>query len=146
MDTMAAAFGLPVGYSDHTLGTAISIAAVARGAKVIEKHFTLDRTMEGPDHPASLEPGELVSMVQDIRAVEVALGEPRKGPSSAETSNRLVARRSVVATREIAAGEAFSLDMLTAKRPFDAMSPMETWSLVGRVAIRGYQADEAIIL
>lgn len=145
MDTMAAAFGLPVGYSDHTLGTAVSIAAVARGATVIEKHFTLDRGMEGPDHLASLEPGEMASMIRDIRDIEVALGEPRKGPTAVETSNRLVARRSVVAARDIAAGEAFSLDMLTAKRPFDALSPMETWSLVGRLATRDYQADEAIV-
>jgi N-acetylneuraminate synthase len=144
MDTMATAFGLPVGYSDHTLGTAVSIAAVARGATVIEKHFTLDRSMEGPDHVASLEPDELTAMVRSIREVEVALGRPEKGPTAGEAPNRLIARRALVAARAIAAGEVFSLDMLTAKRPLDGLSPMEVWSLIGRPAPRSYARDEPI--
>lgn len=144
MDTMAAAFGLPVGYSDHTLGTAVPIAAVARGATVIEKHFTLDRGMEGPDHAASLEPGELDFMVKSIRVVESALGSPLKGPSSDEIPNRLIARRSVVASRPIARGEIITLEALTAKRPADALSPMESWSLVGRTASRDYDIDDPV--
>ena len=144
MDTMATAFGLPVGYSDHTLGTTVSIAAVARGATVIEKHFTLDRGMDGPDHAASLEPGELDFMVKSIRVVESALGSPLKGPSSDEVPNRLIARRSVVASRPIARGEIITLEALTAKRPADARSPMESWSLVGCTAGRDYDVDDPV--
>lgn len=144
MDTMATAFGLPVGYSDHTLGVAVPIAAAARGAVVIEKHFTIDRAMMGPDHAASLEPGELRYMVEAIRVVESALGSPLKGPSREEVANRLIARRSVVATRPIAKGEIIALDALTAKRPGDGMSPMETWSLVGTAARRDYHVDDSV--
>ncbi|MDZ4390664.1 MAG: N-acetylneuraminate synthase [Gemmatimonadales bacterium] len=146
MDTMAAAFGLPVGYSDHTLGTSVTIAAVARGATVIEKHFTLDRDMDGPDHAASLEPRELNFMVDAIRVVESALGSPLKGPSPEELPNRMIARRSVVAARAVTLGESISLDMLTAKRPADGLSPMDSWSLVGRISDRNYDLDDAIVL
>lgn len=144
MDLMADAFGLPVGYSDHTLGITVPIAAVALGATVIEKHFTLDRTRPGPDHAASLEPAGLAAMVQGIREVETALGRRAKGPTSAETSNRMVARRSLVATRAIAAGETLTLEMMTAKRPADGLSPMAAWSLVGMPARRAFAPDEAI--
>ena len=144
MDTMAAAFGLPVGYSDHTAGIEISIAAVARGARVIEKHFTLDRKMPGPDHAASLEPDELARMVSSIRNVEQALGSPLKAPAASESGNRPIARRSVVAARPIHCGETFSADMLTCKRPGLGLSPMDLWSLLGRPAGRDYKADEAI--
>lgn len=144
METMARAFGLPVGYSDHTLGVAVPIAAAARGATVVEKHFTLDRRMEGPDHAASLEPAELKSMVDGIRAVEAALGSPLKAPAEVELPNRVVARRSLVAARPIRAGEVFAADMFDAKRPGDGLSPVELWSLVGRVADRGYDLDERI--
>lgn len=144
MDTMAAAFGLPVGYSDHTLGTTVPIAAVARGATVIEKHFTLDRSMEGPDHAASLEPGELNFMVEAIRVVESALGSPLKGPSPDEVPNRRIARRSIVAARPIARGEIIAFEALTAKRPADTLSPMESWSLVGRTADRDYDIDDPV--
>jgi len=144
MDTMAAAFGLPVGYSDHTLGTAVSIAAVARGATVIEKHFTLDRTLDGPDHKASLEPDELNSLVAAIRIVELALGTPFKGPGEDEVPNRKVARRSVVAARRIVAEQTLVEADLTAKRPADATSPMETWDLIGRTAGRSYEIDDPV--
>jgi N-acetylneuraminate synthase len=144
MDTMRDAFGLPVGYSDHTLGLEVSIAAVARGATVIEKHFTLDRGMPGPDHAASLEPGELKELVRSIRAVELALGTTVKGPAPEELGNRRVARRSVVATRPIAAGEALTLDKLSSKRPGEGLSPMDIWFLADRTARRNYDVDELI--
>lgn len=145
MDLMADAFGLPVGYSDHTLGTTVAIAAVARGATVIEKHFTLDRGRPGPDHAASLEPGELADMVRAIRDVEIALGRAEKGPTPAEAPNLPIARRSLVAARAIAAGETLTAQMMTAKRPADGLSPMAFWSLVGRRASRAYEPDEAIV-
>lgn len=144
MDTMAAAFGLPVGYSDHTAGIEIAIAAVARGASVIEKHFTLDRNLPGPDHAASLEPTELAQMVRSIRAVELALGLPLKQPAATEIGNRAVARRSIVAGRAIAQGERLDLQMLACKRPGNGMSPMDIWALQGRVATRNYAPDDAI--
>lgn len=144
MDTMAAAFGLPVGYSDHTAGIEIAIAAVARGASVIEKHFTLDRTLPGPDHAASLEPDELARMVTSIRNVEQALGSPVKAPAASESGNRPIARRSVVAARAIRRGEPLSAEMLTCKRPGLGISPMDLWSLLGRPAGRDYAPDDAI--
>jgi N-acetylneuraminate synthase len=144
MDTMAATFGLPVGFSDHTLGIEVSIAAVARGARIIEKHFTLDRSMSGPDHAASLEPSELRRLVESIRVVELALGSPRKEPADAELPNREVVRRSIVAARPIHSGEMFELDMLAAKRPGNGVSPMRVWDLIGRIADRDYETDELI--
>lgn len=144
MDTMARAFGLPVGYSDHTLGCAVALAAVARGATVIEKHFTLDRTMPGPDHAASLEPDELRRLVADIRVVEQALGSALKAPVAAEVSNRAVARRSVVAARRVARGEALAFEALAFKRPGTGVSPMEAWDLLGRPARRDHEIDDAI--
>jgi len=144
MDLMAGTFGLPVGYSDHTLGMTVAIAAAARGARVIEKHFTLDRSRPGPDHAASLEPEELAAMIAAIRQVETALGEARKAPAPQEVGNRAIARRSLVAARPIAAGEPFSLDNLTAKRPADGLSPMALWPLLGRPSPRAYAPDEAV--
>lgn len=144
METMASAFGLPVGYSDHTMGVAVSIAAVARGATVIEKHFTLDRTLPGPDHVASLEPGELALLVQSIRTVEKALGSPRKEPNAGEIENRAIARRSVVARRPIAAGQIIAAADLTAKRPHDGLSPMDGWALLGTAAARAYDIDDPV--
>lgn len=144
MDTMADAFGLPVGYSDHTLGIEVSIAAVARGACVIEKHFTLDRNLPGPDHAASLEPAELTQLISAIRNVEQALGRPLKQPAEAEAVNRPIARRSVVAARSIRKGDVLTADMLTSKRPGTGISPLEIWSLPGRVATRDYEPDELI--
>jgi N-acetylneuraminate synthase len=144
MDTMAAAFGLPVGYSDHTLGVDVALAAVARGATVIEKHFTLDRSMDGPDHAASLEPGELARMIAGIRTIEAALGSARKVPAPEEMGNRTIARRSVVAARSLKAGERLELDALVCKRPGTGVSPMRIWELVGRRAQRDFAADEQI--
>lgn len=144
METMASAFGLPVGYSDHTMGVAVSIAAVARGATVIEKHFTLDRTLPGPDHVASLEPLELTLLIDSIRTVEKALGSQRKEPNAGEIENRAIARRSVVASRPIAVGQIITAEDLTAKRPHDGLSPMDFWTLIGTAATRAYAIDDPV--
>jgi sialic acid synthase SpsE len=145
MVTMAAALGTPFGYSDHTNGTEISIAAVALGARVIEKHFTISRTLPGPDHRASLEPGELKKMVQAIRNVEQALsGDGVKRPSPSEAANRVVARPSIVAKVPIREGEAFSIDNLTVKRPGLGLSPMRWPEVIGRPAPRDFAPDELI--
>lgn len=145
MNAMAEEFNLPVGYSDHTLGIHVPIAAVARGAVVIEKHFTLDRTMPGPDHHASLEPGELRDMVQAIREVELVLGDGIKRPAPVEYKNRDVARRSLTAVRHIAKGERFSSDNIECKRPGIGLSPMCYWEWLGKLAERDYEADETIM-
>lgn len=144
MDTLASAFGLPVGYSDHTEGITIPIAAVARGAVLIEKHFTLSRTMEGPDHKASLEPSELAAMVKAIREVETALGSARKVPSPSEARNIAPARRSLVAARRIAKGETLTSENVAAKRPGTGISPMRYDEWIGRVAERDYDEDELL--
>jgi N-acetylneuraminate synthase len=144
MDTIRHAFGLPVGYSDHTTGSAVALAAVARGATVIEKHFTLDRRLPGPDHAASLEPDELRRLVADIRTIEHALGNAIKAPAAAELTNRAIARRSIVAARPIARGEALSIDALAFKRPGTGMPPTTCWDLLGRPASRDYEPDEPI--
>ncbi len=138
--------GVSVGYSDHTLGLAVPIAAVALGAAVIEKHFTLDRSMSGPDHRASLEPTELAEMVASIRIVERALGDGVKRPSAAELGNTVAARKSIVAARDIAAGETLSAENLTTKRPATGISPMRWDEIVGTSAIRAFAQDEAIEL
>lgn len=144
MAAMEREFHLPVGYSDHTKGIEIPIAAAALGACVIEKHFTLDRTMEGPDHRASLEPEELKAMVTAVRNVEQALGNGRKEPSASEEKNRAVARKSIVARCRIKKGETLSEDNLTAKRPGTGISPMRWPELMGRKADRDYAEDELI--
>ncbi len=144
MNAMADEFSLPVGYSDHTLGIHVPIAAVARGAVVIEKHFTIDRTMLGPDHHASLEPGELHEMVQAIRKVERALGDGIKRPTLVEYKNRDVVRRSLTAARDIAKGERFSLENIDCKRPGVGLSPVHYWEWLGKIAERGYEADQVI--
>jgi len=146
MAMMGDALGVRVGYSDHTVGIEIAIAAVALGATVIEKHFTLDRALPGPDHKASLEPAELAAMVKGIRNVEIALGSPEKKPSEAEIANRAVVRRSLVASRPIAAGELFSDANVASKRPGTGLSPMRWDDLMGRKATRAYAPDEAIEL
>lgn len=146
MLTIQRAFGVAVGYSDHTPGTEVAIAAVALGATVIEKHFTLDRNLPGPDHKASLEPDELKSMVAAIRNVEQALGVGIKCASPSELKNRSVSRKSIVAARAIEQGELFSNENLTAKRPGTGISPMRWDELVGRKAPRRYQQDELIEL
>jgi N-acetylneuraminate synthase len=144
MDTLAQAFELPVGYSDHTQGIEVALAAAARGARIIEKHFTLDRKLPGPDHAASLEPQELRQLVAGVRRVEAALGSPVKAASEAELGNVAIARRSIVAARPIRRGEAFTLDDLAFKRPGGGRSPLDTWALLGQAAGRDYRADEAI--
>ena len=144
MDTLAAAFGLPVGYSDHTPGIHISLAAVARGAKVIEKHFTSDRSLPGPDHRASLEPQELHQLVQQIREIEQALGDRVKRPTASEWKNREVARKSLVAARAIKIGELFREGNLTCKRPATGHSPFKYWQFIGRASAQNYTTDEVI--
>ena len=144
MDTLAAAFGLDVGYSDHTEGIVVALAAVARGASVIEKHFTLDRNLPGPDHKASLEPAELKHMVADIRAIAQALGDGSKTPQPSEWDTRLVARQQVVAGRNIASGSIFSRDDLTTARSGHGLLPTELWGLIGQPARRAFAAGEVI--
>ncbi|HWQ62069.1 MAG TPA: N-acetylneuraminate synthase, partial [Negativicutes bacterium] len=144
IDTMRQTFGLPVGLSDHTAGIAVPIAAVARGAAIIEKHFTLDRGLPGPDHKASLEPGELKAMVAAIRQVEAALGTGTKVPSAAELKNRAVARKSLVAACDIKAGEPFTAENLTVKRPGTGIAPLHYWEWLGKPADRDYKADERV--
>ena len=146
MVTLQKELGLRVGYSDHTNGIEVPIAAVALGACVIEKHFTLDRTMEGPDHKASLEPDELKAMVRAIRNIEQALGDAGKKPSDSETKNIEVVRKSIVAKCDIAAGEMFSEKNITTKRPGTGLSPMEWENVIGQTAIRNYKTDEMIEL
>lgn len=146
MVNIGKAFGVSVGYSDHTPGIEVPIAAVALGATVIEKHFTLDRTLPGPDHRASLEPDELKAMVQGIRNIEKALGDGIKRPSPSELKNKPIARKSLVAARPIKAGEAFSEGNLMAKRPGTGISPMQWDEVIGRTAPRDFSEDELIEL
>jgi N,N'-diacetyllegionaminate synthase len=145
MQTMAAAFpGIRMGYSDHTLGIEAPIAAVAMGACLIEKHFTLDRTLPGPDHAASLEPAELKAMVTAIRNIELALGHGRKEPSASELKIKAVARKSIAAAKPIRQGETFTAENLTVKRPGTGISPMSWDDLLGKHANRSYETDELI--
>jgi len=135
-----------VGYSDHTVGIEIPIAAVAMGAKIIEKHFTLDKTMSGPDHRASIDPSELAAMVKAIRNVEKAMGSPAKQVSDSERPNIVVARKSIVAARDIKAGEIFSPENITVKRPGNGISPMLWDSVIGKKASRDFEYDNLIEL
>ncbi len=146
MQSMGNALGVAVGYSDHTVGIEASVAAVALGAVVIEKHFTLDRNLHGPDHKASLEPAELAALVKAIRNVEVALGDGVKRPTLSEIKNRPIARKSLVAAVPIARGEVFSSHNMTVKRPGTGISPMRWDEMLGRIAQRDYAADEQIDL
>lgn len=144
MDTLREAFGLPVGFSDHTPGINVAIAAAARGAAVIEKHFTLDKSLPGPDHKASLDPGELKALVQGLRQVGLALGNGRKMPTPAEERNMAVVRKSLVAARPVVAGEPFTPENLTCKRPGNGVSPMDYWKWLGSRAARDYDRDESV--
>jgi len=146
MNTIRDAFGVDVGYSDHTDGTEISIAAVALGASLIEKHFTLDRNMPGPDHKASLEIPEFTQMMVSIRGIEHARGSTVKQPSASELKNRPIARKSIVAARTIHMGEELSEENLTTKRPGTGLSPMLWDSVVGRKAVRDFEPDDFIEL
>ena len=139
-------FALPVGFSDHTLGIEADIAAAALGACVIEKHFTLDKTLEGPDHQASLEPDELEAMVRAIRNIEKALGTGEKHVTPSEAKNRPIARKSIVAKRAIKKGEVFTAENLTTKRPGDGISPMCWYDVLGKEASRDFAEDEKISL
>jgi len=141
---MKAEFDITVGYSDHTLGIEIPVAAVAIGARLIEKHFTLDKGMEGPDHGASLDPGELKQMATAIRNIEKALGTGIKAPTATEEKNKQVARKSIVAAAPIKQGDILSEANLTTKRPGTGISPMEWDSIVGKVAIKDFEEDELI--
>jgi N,N'-diacetyllegionaminate synthase len=138
--------GVKIGYSDHTVGIEVPIAAVAMGARVIEKHFTLDRTLPGPDHQASLEPVELRSMVSAIRNIEQALGDGVKDVTTSERKNKQVARKSIVAAQHIKAGDIFTEQNITAKRPGDGISPMKWDEVIGQRAQRDFVVDEAIEL
>lgn len=144
MLTMKEHCGLSVGYSDHTKGIEVPIAAVALGAEVIEKHFTLDRSLSGPDHKASLEPHELKSMIDGIRLIERALGSTEKKPSEIELKNRSIARKSIVAKKKIKAGEKLDADNITTKRPGTGISPMKWNDVLGTKAIRDFEEDELI--
>ena len=144
MDDLRRSLGVEVGYSDHTKGIEVPIAAVALGATVIEKHFTLDKTMEGPDHKASLEPDELKAMVDAIRNIEQALGDGQKHVSPSERKNMDIARKSIVAARDIRKGEVLTEDNITTKRPGNGISPMRWDSVIGTTAIRDFGYDELI--
>lgn len=146
MQSMHRAFGVAVGYSDHTQGVEVAIAAVALGATVIEKHFTLDRNLPGPDHKASLEPAELKAMVRAIRNIEIALGDGIKRLTPGEAKNKSVARKSLVASKAIKAGELFSVQNVTAKRPGTGISPMRWDDVAGRKALHDFAIDALIEL
>lgn len=144
MDTLRERFGVPVGFSDHTLGTEVAIAAAARGAAVVEKHFTLDKRLPGPDHRASLEPAELAALVRAIRHVEAALGDGVKRPMPSEADTRRVARKSLVAARPIRAGERLTAGLVAIKRPGTGIPPTELDRALGRAVVRDLAADEVI--
>lgn len=144
MMTLKERLNLKVGYSDHTMGIEVPIAAVAMGATVIEKHFTLNKNMEGPDHKASLEPEELETMIRAIRNIENALGEGIKSPSFSEKKNISIVRKSIVAKKAILKGEVFAEDNLTVKRPGTGISPMRWNEIIGKIASRDFEIDEMI--
>jgi len=144
MQTIGSAFNCAYGYSDHTLGIEVDIAAVAMGASVIEKHFTLDKNMQGPDHKASLEPDELKAMVKAIRNIELALGSSTKKPSKSEQPNMAVARKSIVAQTSIKKGEILSEKNVMIKRPGSGISPMRWDEVIGQIAEKDYHADDLI--
>ena len=144
--TLQKAFKTSVGYSDHTKGISIPLAAVTLGACILEKHFTLDKYMDGPDHKASLEPHEFKNMVQSIRLVEQSLGDGIKRPSKSEIKNIKIARKSIVASREIKKGELLSSDNITLKRPGDGLSPFMWNNLIGKSAKKAFKKDEQIQL
>ncbi|GLS89036.1 N-acetylneuraminate synthase [Psychromonas marina] len=144
MDTLANAFKLEIGYSDHSAGISVPIAAVARGAKIIEKHFTLDKEMEGPDHKASLEPTELANMVIAIRDIELAIGDGVKGPRPSEVKNKAIARKSLVAAKDIAVDELFNAENIEIKRPGNGVSPYQYWELINTPSTKSYREGEVI--
>ncbi len=144
MLTIGKTFNISYGYSDHTLGFEVDVAAVALGASCIEKHFTLDKNMKGPDHKSSLEPDELKAMVRAVRNIEIALGSSIKKPSKSEKSNIEIVRKSIVARTEIKKGDAFSIKNLSVKRPGSGISPMRWDEIIGRKAVKNYNKDELL--
>lgn len=144
MDTLVNAFGLSVGYSDHSQGIVVPIAAVARGAKIIEKHFTLSKNMDGPDHKASLEPRELTEMVSSIRNIELALGDGIKGPRTSEIKNKIITRKSLVASKSIALGDPFTADNVEIKRPGNGLPPYFFWQLIEKTAKKEFHEGELL--
>lgn len=144
MDTLSTVFHLPVGYSDHTQGTLVSVAAVARGAMIIEKHFTLDRHLPGPDHKASLEPDELARMVAEIRQISSALGDGHKAPQPSEWDTRVAARQNLVAAAPIKKGDVFSSENMTTARAGQGELAILFWDYIGKQAVRDYQPGEAL--
>lgn len=146
MQTIATSFGVRVGYSDHTQGIEVAVAAAALGARMLEKHFTLDRTLPGPDHQASLEPDQLTAMVAAVRNIEQALGDGVKRPSPNEVRNLPIVRKSLVATQPIEAGELFSMENIGAKRPGTGISPMRLDEVLGKSSPRAFSPDELIEL
>ena len=144
--TLQEEFGFDIGYSDHTEGTEVPIAAVALGAKVIEKHFTLNKEMDGPDHKASLEPNELKTMIQSIRNIEKALGTKEKKPTLSEAKNIHIARKSIVARKKIKKGDLFSEENITVKRPGNGITPMNWYQVIGGTAVKDFEEDELIVL
>jgi len=144
MQTIAETYSVPIGYSDHTLGIEVPIAAVAMGACVIEKHFTLDKTLPGPDHKASLEPHELKAMVNAIRNIEYALGNIEKEPTPSELKNKTIARKSIVASKKITKGDTLTKDNITTKRPGNGISAMEWPNIIGTKAKKDYLEDDLI--
>ena len=144
MLTIKKEFDVAVGYSDHTIGIEVDIAAVAMGASIIEKHFTLDKSMKGPDHKASLDPIELKAMVLAIRNIEIAFGEDKKKPSPSETANIYVARKSIVASQDIKKGDLLTSKNITVKRPGNGINPMKWDEVIGSIALKNYNADELI--
>jgi N,N'-diacetyllegionaminate synthase len=144
MLTMRDAFKMRVGYSDHTLGISVSLAAVGMGAEIIEKHLTLNKNMAGPDHKASLDPKEFKDLVQGIRIIETALGDGVKRPGDSENRNKKITRKSIIALKNIKKGEKYSEHNLTVKRPGSGISPMEWDRIIGRYAIRDYKSDDLI--
>jgi len=145
MDTLAKSFQLPVGLSDHTIGFEVAVAAAARGAKIIEKHLTLDKNLSGPDHKASLEPKEFHSMVSAIRNVEKSMGKEAKVPSSSELITSKIVRKSLVAGKNIEKGEKFSKENIAVKRPGDGLSPFYYWDLLGKISDRDYKVDDNLV-
>jgi N-acetylneuraminate synthase len=144
MDTMKDAFKLEVGYSDHSAGIVVPIAAVAKGAVLIEKHFTVDKSLPGPDHKASLDPIELKEMVDGIRIVEKILGDGIKGPRPSEVKNKAIARKSLVAATDIAAGESFNTENLGVKRPGDGINPVKYWRYLDKLSSKNYKLGDLI--
>lgn len=144
IETLKATFGLSIGFSDHTSGITIPIAAVVKGATIIEKHITLDRSLPGPDHQASLEPSEFKQMIMGIRDVEIALGSRIKKCTPAEAKNKIIARKSLVANKKISKGDLFTLENLTIKRPGTGISPLHFWDYIGKASEKDYNEDDII--